>query len=385
MRGLQSPFAFALLAHALVLAVASALLGQRRPSARPAERAPVTIEVIAAAAPPPAPETPAASRPPAAPVPARRSAATIARSSTPAPAAPPVGDAVPAMTAEPSAGRAPELARTPAPPSLSPLSTQELLDRVRPAEPRPFDPLALPALPAIPGPRVARLDHSRLQPAGGGTARENDLTFRARIDRDGKVHIAEKGSIDLGAATPTLSRYGKTIDNHLERDGADEQAPPDPDRSDQGTVVFVLSIPLDLTGAIMRMLGEDPYQARKRVFLERTFDERAQMRVTNQVEDLRDVIGALRGELARIWGDTRRSAAERRALLFALWDDCLEPGAEVAGDAATAAAVTARATIIGFIRTQLPSDDPDGYSAAELADLNERRSSKQPFEPYLSR
>ena len=73
---------------------------------------------------------------------------------------------------------------------------------------------------------------------------------------------------------------------------------------------------------------------------------------------------ALPRHLQAIWDDRARGAADRRKLLFALWDEC-------ADDENGAAA---RATIIEFVRARLPRGAADGYTEAELDELNRGRS-----------
>jgi hypothetical protein len=43
-----------------------------------------------------------------------------------------------------------------------------------------------------------------------------------------------------------------------------------------------------------------------------------------------------------------------------------------------------RATSLAFVAERLPESSPLAYSAAELAALNGRRTSKARFEPYVS-
>lgn len=70
------------------------------------------------------------------------------------------------------------------------------------------------------------------------------------------------------------------------------------------------------------------------------------------------------------------SAAERRKLVFDLWDDCLEEGG------GSDYGVMARATIVAIVREVFPEGSPLAYGSAELLAMNERRSSRQLFAPY---
>jgi hypothetical protein len=64
--------------------------------------------------------------------------------------------------------------------------------------------------------------------------------------------------------------------------------------------------------------------------------------------------------------------AERRQLLFELWDECDN----------TNSGREARASILAFIRRRLPLGGADAYSPDELERLNGRRTTAEPFDPY---
>jgi hypothetical protein len=102
------------------------------------------------------------------------------------------------------------------------------------------------------------------------------------------------------------------------------------------------------------------------------------MRTEARREELRQAIAELPALLDAIWRDSGRTAAERRELMFRLWDECTETGSEEL----VSASQTARATILGFIRRTLPEGSADAYTAAELESLNATRKSTQRFAPY---
>jgi len=79
----------------------------------------------------------------------------------------------------------------------------------------------------------------------------------------------------------------------------------------------------------------------------------------------------LPARLEGLWNDTRRSARERRQLLFELWDEI---------DEHDPACDRARIRILEFIDRRLPPGSPDAYSPSELATLNRGRTIR--FEPY---
>ena len=117
---------------------------------------------------------------------------------------------------------------------------------------------------------------------------------------------------------------------------------------------------------------------RSRAFLERTRDERLELRKTEEKRQLERTLVTVRKHAARAWARTDLSPTARRAALFELWDDAAEDGTP----ALVAAGDAARLAVIGFIHSYLPATSPDAYPAAELAALNARRTSKQPFAPY---
>jgi hypothetical protein len=124
----------------------------------------------------------------------------------------------------------------------------------------------------------------------------------------------------------------------------------------------------DPTAEIMRAMGKDPYAAEHICFLDETADLRADMRLKFELKQL----GGLRKDLERVWFDGR-PASERRAQLFALWDDCRDDG-EV-GD-------RAREIVLSFIRQQLPKGSVDAFTDVEIASFNAHRSSAIAFKPY---
>jgi hypothetical protein len=222
-------------------------------------------------------------------------------------------------------------------------------------------PLVLPGeQPAAPDVRDA------WKPTGEGTYRLDDLAFTGRIARDGQVTIEDKPSFQL---TPSLPRVV-----------ASENPPAIADNS-LGTQTVLLTMDIatfDVTDWLMRASGMDPYSARKARFLDQTREARAAMRAQARSEDLREAIAALPDLLDQIWRDPGRTVAERRELLFRLWDECTESGSEELVNASR----MARATILAFIRRVLPEGSADAYTPAELESLNATRKSTEQFTPY---
>ena len=201
-------------------------------------------------------------------------------------------------------------------------------------------------------------DDVKLMPIEGGGYRYEDSTFVARIAADGQVEIRDKwpevginpGSVEfLEGPQPLIIR------------------PPS----------FVIKI--DFTDVIMRAVGDDPYLHRKLTFLEKTLDFRVKLAAEACSERLTQAIYDLKTDLELIWADTAVSATVRRQQLFQVWDDCADgpDDAKLAGYGDQA-----RATVIAFIKTELPAASPLAFTRGELVALNRRRRSSSSFDPY---
>ena len=118
----------------------------------------------------------------------------------------------------------------------------------------------------------------------------------------------------------------------------------------------------------------DPYASRK--LIDTTRDARAQLG-SNHRRDQRDRASELaQRNVDALWRATIEPA-ERRAALFAMWDECIEtegPDGE-AGE-------RARAIVIGSIRAKLPAGSPGAFTPDEIAELDASRTSRQHFAPY---
>lgn len=211
------------------------------------------------------------------------------------------------------------------------LRTEPLDLDVRPRGP-PGPQLVLPKAPPKPsGPKL------RPQPDGGYVVK--DSQFTARIAPDGTITFEDKTA---------LQRWHGT------------------------------SYEIDVTDMVMRSIGDDPYGHAKRRVLEQTQGLRAKMAERACKDRLRESVVEMKGRLDRIWTDPGRTKAERRRLLFALWDDCVEDGD--AERVKTGAMI--RETIYAFIQTNLPRGSADAFTPDELAVLNRRRLSTARFSPY---
>ncbi len=212
----------------------------------------------------------------------------------------------------------------------------------RPEGPPPEDALRLPdrtPLP-IPGQGPGPLG-PRAKPDGDGGYRIERLTFDARVRRDGSVTIEDK--------SPSTALNGIGI-----------------------------STTFDITDMIMRAIGNDPYAYEKLKLLDETREARAEMARADRGVRLHDALARLPRDLGRIWAYTAWSEAERRRILFRLWDEVAEDG----DDELLHAGAQVRATIAAFIRRNLPAEGPSAYTAEELERLNGTRQSRARFDPY---
>ncbi len=152
--------------------------------------------------------------------------------------------------------------------------------------------------------------------------------------------------------------------------------------------------------ALIRMAaGEDPYARAKAELLKATFDLRLGMAIAFQKKQIDKRLERLDGELDKIWTDERRDLAARKELIFQRWDECEEasensdaasvelPGFGTVQDSdldktRNEAATDARERIVKFVRKHAPKGSAEQFTAAELADMNGRRVSKEKFAPY---
>lgn len=117
-------------------------------------------------------------------------------------------------------------------------------------------------------------------------------------------------------------------------------------------LVLSFGFNFDLGDMLMTAHGEDPYRVAKQRYLAATFEARALMGVAARRRWLLRALDDLPTDVARIWSDTTRSEAARRATLVTLW---CEADSEVVGHTDVAAGEEARAIIETFLRHALPS------------------------------
>jgi hypothetical protein len=133
---------------------------------------------------------------------------------------------------------------------------------------------------------------------------------------------------------------------------------------------------LDVTDQVMKLAGQRPYTAVKHKMAEETREARLCMARRAQGERQKQELLNLSSEVRKVAARLDISAAERRKLVFDIWDECLEESGSSDYGA------MARATIVAIIREVFPEGSTLAYGPAELVAMNERRSSRQAFNPY---
>jgi hypothetical protein len=145
--------------------------------------------------------------------------------------------------------------------------------------------------------------------------------------------------------------------------------------------LFVTGKP-DFNDQVLRAMGEDPYAYAKKKYREASFEDRVCLAEKAALGRKQEGLFRLKERLEQLQRQPGLSQAQRRELVFEMWDECGEvPDSDKAEPDLGAAA---RATILAFIRRAFPADGPQAFATSELAALNRRRSSRLPFDPYGS-
>ena len=216
-----------------------------------------------------------------------------------------------------------------------------------------------------------------------------------RESTDLEVHGPELGPIERGIMNPyipEIPKRGLPPDPHRwqpksegryqrKRGGFDAKIARD------GTITFedktvkgnpFSAMKFDLTDMAMRAAGIDPYLKEKLDMLDESRDRRATMAANVLRERLDEAVTATPQRLRSLWGRQDLTLADKKRLLFELWDECAEKGARPV----VVAAVRVRRRIEAFVRKELPQGTVGGYSDHELQRLNRSRRSKALFAPY---
>ena len=234
-----------------------------------------------------------------------------------------------------------------------------------PPPPQPLEPLRL---------RHPPRPRSELRPDGARGFRTDEGPFVAHTDPDGRVRFEDRSSVRIDLPSPRqmavdmargLERWSEDPRRYTEENGGQSR--------------LAMGGTFELTDMIMRGAGQDPYAARKSAFLDRTREERMRSAAAENSRRLREALHRTRSDLERLWRGPG-GAAEKRHLLFALWDECAETGP----DEVVRTGRAVRGQIVGFVRRHLPAGSRAAYTAAELARENARRTSAQLFDPYAA-
>jgi len=246
-------------------------------------------------------------------------------------------------------------------------------------------------------PPVVEEPSGKLRPDGGGTYRSNQGPFTAKVGKDGSVTLKDGKNLRVRFALPSPRQLGKMIGDWYQDPNkpVGMLPPPDPEKFERdhlggggvsgekredaggGIGLPILAGGFDISDAFMRSKGADPYASKKLAFLDATRAERVQIGMRHRAEQLAQVTELMQRNLERLWA-TVADPAQRRADLFALWDEVEETGSQEV----VAAGARARALVIGWIRAKLPAGSASAYTAAEIGTLNARRTSTAVFAPY---
>jgi hypothetical protein len=134
----------------------------------------------------------------------------------------------------------------------------------------------------------------------------------------------------------------------------------------------------DVNDALARASGNDPYAYEKRKIAQATFEDRLCLAEAADRQRKQEGLLHLKDQLQSLRELPGLSGTRRREILFDLWNECVEEGADGQPNLAAAA----RATIIAFIRRAFPPGSPEAFTPTEIVALNRRRSSRSPFDPY---
>jgi len=302
----------------------------------------------------------------------------VPANTTEAPTVAPVGSQVPALATEPPTpvestrtrpadGRG-DRTKSSVPTAGRPTPTNEpasrppggardgLADRLatfQPAHPDLHGPMKFP----IPeetrrdplAPPVARLG---VQPSDLPKVIQGGSGVTASVAEDGRISLHDPKSVDLNRSPfqAVGSGVGVGVSGHL-----------------------------DLNDQLMKLVGQDPYASAKRKIAEETREQRICMARRYQGEQQKQELFALSTKVRRIASRADLSLAQRRELVFAIWDECTEESGS-----ATDFGAMARATILSIAREAFPEGTSEAYQPAELLALNGRRSSAERFAPYAA-
>lgn len=255
---------------------------------------------------------------------------------------------------------------------------------------------AILAKPPRPEPPETGLLEQNRNSRGGkkDTYTGHDLVFTAKVDADGhvssfedapnlryKFHLPNPRALVRGAgdhiAAWSEDPYGVSTGTGaptIARKSGELEEP-------EGRVFTILSGGFDVTDAIMRWAGDDPYNARKAAFLENTFDERVEIGTVHRARRLDQADAIIVRHLDHMWRNDELELADKKELIFELWDECAEPESSD-GEQLQEGGARARAALYRWVAVHLPDGSETAFTADELDAFNDRRRSKARFAPY---
>ncbi|MFT3692956.1 MAG: hypothetical protein QM831_07435 [Kofleriaceae bacterium] len=281
------------------------------------------------------------------------------------------------------------------------------------------DPDKIAAIANAPGHEPSQLQPSgKLHDAGNGKMRIEDSSTVVTVDRDGTAHFHDKRDFDahigitpsallhqfkeMGAAfadaaqeSEDMKRMNTQFDTPEAKRGINEvcaQYQTDCDTGDLSAAergaqhrdnpyndehpkhmgqngISIVSGRLDLTSYLMRKAGIDPNASKKLALLDATREERAVKGAAYKTEQLSKADELMQQNLQALWAGTP-GADDRRAFLFAMWDECDE-GDSPSGHAGD----RARAMVIGWIHSHIT------YTPEQVKTFDAKRTSHQHFAP----
>lgn len=167
---------------------------------------------------------------------------------------------------------------------------------------------------------------------------------------------------------------------HVERDGRIRFLDR---RGDGGLLVDPIYGPLahasfDLTDILFGWMGDDPYINQKLDLLDQTRPARIRRKANHEQRQMDNALADLPIYLQAVWTYREWTRAERRQVLFELWDEAAEDGNELIRDGG----IRARVIISHFIATRIPEGSDYAFTAGELSRMNRERSADSAFNPY---
>ncbi|MBX2812276.1 MAG: hypothetical protein KTR25_10725 [Myxococcales bacterium] len=143
-------------------------------------------------------------------------------------------------------------------------------------------------------------------------------------------------------------------------------------------VTSLTQLRFDMTDAVIRSLGDDPYAQRKQQFLRETRTFRAQLRKAAWQRNWQTAKRNIFKRLRTIWYRSQATASIRKKKLFKIWDGVYQ-GQE---SDRRAAGEYIRAAVLHFIKTEIPRSSVDHYTTNELRWFKLVQTSSGTFQPY---